>query len=348
MTVFDPKKVFQESYNDTIDALCLFEPEVFPQVKLMLEDTFCQQVLDCFQTCEDMLIVHQSLLSSFRRYWRGMFSSKSCLGCLARKPEHSLSCGHAFCDFCIIMHGRCELEEQWKFRIDKCRLCKELNSVEIFLKPYTAGVRALVIDGCDYTDIETLKSIQSALHLPVAMKESFDIVNGSGIGAYFKSLESISCQHIALGALLALKVFCTEALSLEDCLDSQAIRTVLPSPSETSEVSRFSQADVPDGQPPFWKEFNGIIKAPLSALPRWKKAIVEPAAMSARIRSAFDSEAKLFQNNCNGTKIAVTATRAKDYSTCIWSNYNGMEARPSKSPLIRPEKFTDEIRVWSA
>jgi hypothetical protein len=68
--------------------------------------------------------------------------------------------------------------------LNTCPLCKALNKVTIQIKPYTAGVRCLVVDGADARDYETLAAVEKGLMIKIPLTEHFDVVNGSGLGLY--------------------------------------------------------------------------------------------------------------------------------------------------------------------
>lgn len=77
------------------------------------------------------------------------------------------------------------MEEPWDFILDACPLCKTSNKVKFLLKPYTAGIRALSING-DPGDVfaaNFLKELEAKLQLPkMHIREHFDIALGTGSG----------------------------------------------------------------------------------------------------------------------------------------------------------------------
>jgi len=51
------------------------------------------------------------------------------------------------------------------------------------------------------------------------------------------------------------------------------------------------------------------------------------SGITRALTSAFGSTSSLFDLPARGTKLAVVATKNKDSSTCIFTNYNGPGAR---------------------
>ena len=129
----------------------------------------------------DMATTHKVVLSQFPQ-WKSTYSNTTCLSCIARGPDNTLSCRHSLCDPCVVIHGQTTLEEPWNFILETCPLCNIPNKVNFVLKPYTAGTRCLSIDGGSLQDIMSLKELENELKLPMPIREHFDIGTGSGLG----------------------------------------------------------------------------------------------------------------------------------------------------------------------
>jgi hypothetical protein len=125
-------------------------------------------------------------LSQFPQ-WKSTYSNTTCLSCIARGPDNTLSCRHALCDTCVIIHGRTTLEEPWNFILEICPLCNIPNKVNFVLKPYTAGTRCLSIDGGTIQDIMSLQALEKELKLPMPIREHFDIGTESDLGLWSAS-----------------------------------------------------------------------------------------------------------------------------------------------------------------
>lgn len=152
-----------------------------------VERHFCQMVDTIYEEKTNPSTSHQEVLFKFRDKWIELYSNKTCFACLARAPEHSLPCGHSLCDPCTVMRGSSSSKNPWTFVIEVCPLCKSNKSTIIKLKPPTAGVRILSIDGGGVrgiTSITWLQELQSFLRLPMPIQEHFDIAVGTSSGNF--------------------------------------------------------------------------------------------------------------------------------------------------------------------
>jgi len=60
--------------------------------------TFFSNMISSGKTAARM---HQDKAGSLGIPWSQLKSNNTCLCCLQRKPENTLSCGHALCDVCV-------------------------------------------------------------------------------------------------------------------------------------------------------------------------------------------------------------------------------------------------------
>ena len=184
-TDFEPLQVFYKLYDKVFKDIqtdqYLHNLELFTQIRGEVENIFCQQVSMNIDKFIDMATAHKVVLSQFPQ-WKSTYSNTTCLSCIARGPDNTLSCRHSLCDTCVVIHGRTTLEEPWNFILETCPLCNIPNKVNFVLKPYTAGTRCLSIDGGSLQDIMSLKELENELKLPMPIREHFDIGTGSGLG----------------------------------------------------------------------------------------------------------------------------------------------------------------------
>ena len=112
-------------------------------------------------------------------------SNRTCLCCLRRTPENVMSCGHAFCDFCIRIFGTPVLGGSgYKFTLETCVLCGQ-GRIARALKPPTAGPRILSIDGGGVRGVvplEFLDMLQSTLGPECPIQDLFDLAFGTSSG----------------------------------------------------------------------------------------------------------------------------------------------------------------------
>ena len=132
-----------ESFQDT------FRDKVYNNLVLLLEKL---QTADLKNDSEDQAaarIHRDAVLTRFYEHVGGaakFVSHSACFSCLVAPPEHSLPCGHILCTPCLkafgIYRGKATVE------IQACPLHPSRSvSWRIQLKPSSAGVRVLTLDG---------------------------------------------------------------------------------------------------------------------------------------------------------------------------------------------------------
>lgn len=93
--------------------------------------------------------IHMSTFERFRKrgVMKDLVSHKTCFCCLASSPAHKLFCGHIICQLCLDDYS--EEGENFFCRILKiCPLCGcEGLELRFEMKPPTAGLRILCLDG---------------------------------------------------------------------------------------------------------------------------------------------------------------------------------------------------------
>ena len=156
------------------------------QLRSQLSDkvraVFCQQNTSDIRNSVESSIGHRLFISQFRAIWAKMLIHDTCLTCLARRPENFLSCGHSLCDPCTIIHGSASCSEPWNISLRTCPLCNVPNIFNFVLKPYTAGIRGLTLNGGSSREALILQALETELQLPMPIREHFDIANGAGNG----------------------------------------------------------------------------------------------------------------------------------------------------------------------
>lgn len=136
--------------------------------------------------------LQNGLISSSRLHWGNIRqldasissyrSNTTCLFCLRRMPEYHLSCGHCVCNECILVFGAATSGREGRFKL-RCIL-DDRGETTVDLKPRTAGIRAIGIDGGGSraaTSLEFLKGLQRLLHNQ-PLHEMVDIATGSSSG----------------------------------------------------------------------------------------------------------------------------------------------------------------------
>ena len=117
-----------------------------------------------------------------------IFQSHSvCLCCLFEQPEHTLPCRHILCSSCVRSYGR--MKSKTLVEIQDCPL--EADAVgrykpsTVYLKPETAGFRALVLDSGGIrgvVQLEVLRLLEREWNGRIPIRYFFDLMVGTGTG----------------------------------------------------------------------------------------------------------------------------------------------------------------------
>lgn len=129
---------------------------------------------------------HQVVLSRFSNKLDLLRSDDTCLCCLRRRPEYCLPCNHVICENCVQVFGQMPEGKPWVYLVQNCVLCKQdTNGAEFAIKPPTASVRVLSIDGGGTrgrAPLEYLQALQDQLRLPFPVQRNFDVIYGTSSG----------------------------------------------------------------------------------------------------------------------------------------------------------------------
>ena len=151
---------------------------------------YCQRiqdhVVDNFSSLQhdSAYELHRKNLALYADWWAEIKSNQDCLVCLRRKPEHTLTCRHSTCEPCVRTFGLGVPTSEVAFEIKSCVLCST-GRLSIHLKPKTAGVSILSIDGGGTRGIvplQFLKMVQQCLGQTCAVQDLFDFVIGTSSG----------------------------------------------------------------------------------------------------------------------------------------------------------------------
>ena len=117
--------------------------------------------------------------------WTPIKSNLTCLFCLVSPPEPPvLPCGHCFCETCVLRCARNIPNLEFHFFLKKCFICQIAAGITVRIKPPTAGIRLLSIDGGGTRGViplEMLTLLQDLLG-PVFIRDSFDLGMGTSSG----------------------------------------------------------------------------------------------------------------------------------------------------------------------
>ncbi|KAI9760994.1 MAG: hypothetical protein M1840_002165, partial [Geoglossum simile] len=134
--------------------------------------------------------IHEGVLKSFRNCWPIIRNSATCLVCLQRKPEYGLPCRHSVCENCVRIFGSRSDEYAWSFQVYSCFCGFKTPGLVVKVKPPTAGVRVLSIDGGRVRGVVPLvflELLEKRIGLPCPIQEFFDTCCGTNSGLYLPS-----------------------------------------------------------------------------------------------------------------------------------------------------------------
>ena len=135
-----------------------------------------------FETAAEL---HQAQIEKLKPYWMTLKSSVDCYYCLNFSAEHHFACKHAVCDRCVQLCGIESMTRPYSFSIDKCPFCQESILHTARIKPPTAGVSLLSLDGGGVGGIiplQFLLTIQERLGALVYVQDLFDQAFGTSSG----------------------------------------------------------------------------------------------------------------------------------------------------------------------
>lgn len=244
--------------------------------------------------------------------WVRFKSNRTCFYCLARAPEHVLECKHALCDHCVRRTGVVQVDREHAFILKRCGLCLRPADLTVHLKPPTAGVRILSVDGGGIRGIvplEFLELLQRSFGDDCSLQDYFDLTCGTSAGKYTlldPCNHSISL-HMATGGLIILGLFAKE-WDLSECINT--FRRLAG--------QFFSGPDIKSV--PLIPRIQSYIRCLLN------DSCYKAEILESGLQESFGRFTRVFDfppNSLSRHKFAITATNISDASPFIFTNYNG-------------------------
>lgn len=130
--------------------------------------------------------LHRQLVAAFAEDWAQLRSNSTCYLCLRRAPQVFPACGHGHCLNCVEVFGVASAADPWLIEVAECILCGQNIDMQIRVKPDTASVRVLCIDGGGTRGkypLKVLKQLEDDIGLPGhPVQQNFDVVFGTSSG----------------------------------------------------------------------------------------------------------------------------------------------------------------------
>ncbi|KAK8157183.1 hypothetical protein IWX90DRAFT_391173 [Phyllosticta citrichinensis] len=246
-------------------------------------------------------------------------SHTACFCCLFEMPEHPLPCGHILCTSCVKTYGMASGKNE--VTIQACPLCGNHShppwSYKIALKPKTAGVRVLSLDGGGVRgiiELEVLRQIELALGGKLPIQSFFDLIVGTSTGGL-----------VALG-LAAKEWSVTTCISRFESLCNQA----------------------------FTRRTGGNLPLLSWYIENHHQSMYETQPLQVALMEAFGEDEYLFggrrapNQRSSNVKVAVTTTSAVTGVPVVVSNYNRTVSGKLLYHFQRPEDLQAELKTWEA
>ncbi|KAK3616763.1 hypothetical protein LTR22_026959 [Elasticomyces elasticus] len=253
-------------------------------------------------------------------HWAKLRSNLFCSICILRRPEHVLKCRHAICDHCARTFGEPRATEEYTYIFRVCVTCGAGTDLLVRLKPPTAGIRILSVDGGGVRGIvplEFLHLLQRSLGSSCRLQDLFDLALGTSAGGL-----------VVLG-LFAKSWDIPHAVTTFRAL---AVRL----------FARFL-----GGTFPALGRFNAYVRCML------QDSCYKTESLDATLKESFGEQTRIFdypESGVSQCKIAVTTTTTSTATTRIIANYNGITVLKSDCGYtsVRPEEPKSEPLIWQA
>jgi hypothetical protein len=236
------------------------------------------------------------------------------------------------CDICVRNVGEETLTLDSQYQINACLLCREGRLV-VGLKPLTAGLRVLSVDGGGTRGviaIGILNLLQGILGNIWTIQDSFDIAYGTSVGGSIV-YNSFWPANINLGGLIVLITFLRQ-MSTSDCaaVFETLAKQLFPQP-----ITRNSN----------FKRLRNLLTA------WYRDGCHEAHTLENSLKEHLSVSDRLFgyTRTLTSTKIGITAATIDKGFPLVMTNYNGQLKNNEECGRCRlcllPVWLTDHSRV---
>ncbi|KAH7303728.1 acyl transferase/acyl hydrolase/lysophospholipase [Stachybotrys elegans] len=308
MHPFPPRHVITSLYKSSCMSVHQITVQQSPG-DVLLPSTFAElleeELVSLFQRyihSGSSKLLHQQVLAGFHQQWAAIHSDATCFCCLRRRPQFGLPCKHAVCENCVKVFGRVDENDPWLFHVDACFLCQtETPGITIRVKPDTAGIRVLSIDGGGTrgrVPLEFIHILQERIGLPCPVQRNFDVVYGTSSGAI------IACALFING------------WSIEDCIASfESLSRLAFTPRWSCWIPLLSK---------IYDFILSILADSRYPARNLEKALQEVFGLT-RTMIEYSNASEM------GTMIGVPVTTIRDAALCVFTNYNGVGNRETNN-----------------
>ncbi|KAH8799647.1 acyl transferase/acyl hydrolase/lysophospholipase, partial [Xylogone sp. PMI_703] len=328
--MFNPESVFRTLYRDVFYQVSNSRVIAFEGTQdVILRSGFINSVENrLLEFFEESIrskgipssMIHRGNLRIFEDRWRDIHSSSTCFACLRRRPQYGLPCGHIVCENCVLVFGKCSIDDPWIFEVHSCFLCGAdmPEKLAVRVHPPTAGVGVLCVDGGGgrgSLPLGFMKRIQNRIGLPIPLQRFFKVAFG-----------------ISSGGLIIMAMFLNgwsidESIEAFEKLAKLAFkrREVLNIPI-LSRIYELSKSYLTDG--------------------------LYPAEnIEAALKSVFPIDRSILDYSHTtsiGARVRLPVATIHDPSCCIFTNYNGVGTREQDQAyhIIQPEDGYGKVPLW--
>ncbi|KAH7132983.1 hypothetical protein EDB81DRAFT_888099 [Dactylonectria macrodidyma] len=198
MHAFPPRLVFHDLHRDACsEALRIgnktpaqTKPESGSSTGIVDSDTFLESIVarmdELHSSGEPAVALHAKYYHKYQDQWLSLRTRNTCLLCIQRDPQYELPCRHSICEHCVRVFGHTSEEGPRFFAVLHCFLCGADAGLHVRVRPPTAGVGVLCIDGGGVRGIiptTILELLEEEIGLPIPVQEHFQLCAGVSAGA---------------------------------------------------------------------------------------------------------------------------------------------------------------------
>lgn len=188
---FDPTAVFRTLYEPACAEAYektrgLLDGSRLPEDVVPILQDHMKQLFGGYVTLGSSAALHKEQLVNLRDEGLDAGAHDCCSCCIGRSQQHKLPCGHGMCEICVRIFFAESEGERGVYDVNTCLLCgRSTSSMRIGIKPETASVRVLSIDGGGArarVPLEFLRALEERIGLPHPVQGHFDVAFGTSSG----------------------------------------------------------------------------------------------------------------------------------------------------------------------